>query len=161
MKAYTFINSYICGIQVGIQAGHSIVELMTEYRHEPCESYPDPTVQEKVVMDWADDHKTFVWLDGGDAEAMDAAYTLARNSRLPCSFFSEPGLGGYMTAFTVVLPSDLVDTVNLLRNNRDAVYTEGMEGEIFWETDMVLSNECTKREAPLLELIANSRSKSL
>ena len=99
MKSYTFIHKYIYGPQVGIQAAHSIVELMLY----------------NEVKDWASNHKTFVWLDGGDSTHMDKLLGLIHLSDFKYGVFREPSMSNLVTAITVVIPSEYVSIIDDVR----------------------------------------------
>ena len=156
MKAFTFIHSYICGIQVGIQAGHSIVELMRKEEGD------------NTVREWADHHKTFVWLDGGDSENLNDAINIMQESGMPYAYFNEPALkysstdDGIITAATVVASSEMVYYSDLIRQDR-LEYREYAARSGFYDKDdeFVFGNEFTVEEMRLINLIANARSKSV
>lgn len=161
MKAYTFVHSYICGIQVGIQAGHSNVELMRGL--DPAGSECD-----ELIDRWASDHKTFVWLDGGDSARLNDIINIIEASGCPYAYFNEPALkcsaadkddAGMVTAVTVLLDTKLVEAADYIRC--EGLHLNGTSlhnryGD-FDRISINLSNE----ERLLLSLIANSRSKSL
>ncbi|CAM0026345.1 hydrolase [Vibrio phage D148] len=156
MKAYTFVHSYICGIQVGIQAGHSNVELM---RKEEGDS---------DVREWADHHKTFVWLDGGDSEKLNDVINIMQESGMPYAYFNEPALkcssadeddAGLVTAATVLLSTEMVEAADYIRRFRLL-----LNGTGFHNPDgsfNPVGNDFGNGEKMLIWLIANSRSKSL
>lgn len=149
MKAYTFVNSYICGIQVGIQAGHSIVELMTTYKDN------------ELVREWSLNHKTFVWLDGGDADGMQETLNLLIKAGLPYEFFMEPGLGNMITAVSVVLPTRLVEAADHVRQRRYHLSLASPTAGFYDKDGLIqmVDKDLSKSEMQLVELIAGSRNK--
>ena len=168
MKAYTFIHSYICGIQVGIQASHSNIEIMRNLTPATC-------IRDSEISKWADEHKTFVWLDGGDSETLEDTINLIQAASIPYAYFNEPAMkcssagpldAGMITAVTAVLTEKQVELCSLIRtgggtivprnNNTEACFSfrDALGGYTY--TD----NICIEK-AKLFELIAKSRSKSL
>lgn len=149
MKAYTFINSYIRGIQVGIQAGHSLVELLSANKDD------------KGVSEWASHHKTFVWLDGGDSDSMEYLIERAVDVGYPIGVFNEPGLGDLVTSFTIVLPENLSSILDDMRKYKLELgynclnYDNGLLRSTYEELGI------TRYEANFLLIIANTRTKSL
>lgn len=162
MRAYTFINSYICGIQVGIQAGHANIQLMVDYRSTDSsviamsvDHIEDPAI--KTVQEWAENHKTFVWLDGGDSNDMSRIRARLTDSKLPFSEFKEPGLGGLRTAISIVLTTEQVQLVNLIREDR----LELTNGTLMGKHGAVYVSPELEKELVLIHQIASSRTKSL
>lgn len=153
MKAYTFINSYVCGIQVGIQAGHANVELAKD---ADCND---------EVRRWADHHKTFVWLNGGDSDDMAYVLALLTGSGLPFSRFFEPGMGGLLTASTVLLNESQCNCVELLRSSRGhKIQSDFGKGHVVLDEMgkvLVQASEFSLAEMRVLSLVATSRLKSL
>lgn len=153
MKAYTFINSYVCGIQVGIQAGHAIVELMDNWANH------------KDVAEWARHHKTFVWLDGGDSDNMQEILNTIVKADVAYEFFLEPGLGNVTTAITVVPNAELVELANQVRQWRYRLLPDNPIPGFYDDKGQLQINIASKGislgEACLVELIANSRNKNL
>lgn len=166
MRAYTFINSYICGIQVGIQAGHAIVELMNESKWTHGEMLPRECEHAQIVESWADEHKTFVWLDGGDAEAMDDLHYNIGNSSLPYAVFKEPGLGlDVVTSIALVTTPEVQDAIDKIREYRGRVFIQESEVShdcwIVSEDDSYVTDVMNRPDLELALFIANARRKSL
>lgn len=153
MKAYTFVNSYICGIQVGIQAGHSLVELV---KNADCDD---------EIRRWADDHKTFVWLDGGSSADLDEIYETAMYSSMPSSYFQEEGLGDMTTAVTVILNEDQVDVIDKVRKCRHEMFIEhsDVDSTCWFQTITgdVSTTPMDRKDMYLLKHIVGARTKSL
>ena len=146
MIAYTFVNSYICGIQVGIQAGHALVDFMAEHSDHI------------LTKEWVCKHKTFIWLDGGDM--VDVLDKLSY-SDMPYSAFEEPGLGNTITAATVVLSEAYVaicDRIRKVRSYDVSLPDEDGKLSVSWDGGYTIVDE---DRWPILELIIKSRLKSL
>ncbi|CAL9967962.1 hydrolase [Vibrio phage D69] len=162
MKAYTFIHSYIYGIQVGIQAGHSNIEIMRNLD-------PGNHARDKAIADWADFHKTFAWLDGGDSDTLNDAINVLQLSGAPYAFFNEPALKspgsdvGVVTAATVILTEEEVQAADDIRRYR-LVRTESEVDSTTWfesESGSIGTSPMTRQRASLVELVANSRIKGI
>lgn len=146
MKAYTFVHSYVCGIQVGIQAGHALVELMNQ----------DEDPGQPHTSQWASHHKTFVWLDGGGSSSMLDLVDNIADSRLVFASFRESEMmsnpddpldDGMLTAVSVVLPTEYCDIADSIRMDRlRLTYDDGCtmfvdsEGKVVYSLPMALGN---------------------
>lgn len=139
MKLYTFINSYIYGIQVGIQASHSNIEFMNEHGDN------------EEVKEWASDHKTFIWLDGGDANQMIENIKLLQDAGFSVSYFREPGLGNIVTSFSVLI------TESVLKECVIYEATQASTSENFSYT----GRHILTTPSAVLKLLVNSRSKRI
>jgi hypothetical protein len=103
LRFYCFINFYLSSIQQGIQTGHASIDLTA--RLLQTDFYTD--AQTKLVREWAEKHKTYISLNGGNHRGiMDATALLERNGHWPFARFfeSEDALGGLQTCVGVVLP---------------------------------------------------------
>jgi hypothetical protein len=110
-RLYTFINYYLSSIQQGIQTAHIIPELFL--------ANPDGAPHATLV-DWAQNHKTIVVLNGGNRAEIEAGFRALwlgeeRLQRLPFGYFEEdePSLGGIMTGFGVILPKAIYDATRV------------------------------------------------
>ena len=115
LRLYSFVTFYLAkGIHAGIQTGHAAVDLVQKYR---CLS-GEPSEQTKMVEDWADNHKTFIVLNGGMHVEMQRVLELTEKSGFPFAVFheSQEALNGIMTSIVVVLPEDIFN----LRREQDA-----------------------------------------
>lgn len=151
MKAYTFINSYIYGIQVGIQAGHSIVELMNEFGST------------REVQMWANKYKTFAWLDGGNDINMKELLSIVEDSGVPVMPFYEEGMGNLLTSFTLVLTNEQLELADNIRKLKLNKYTSHNGIKLAYPdwTEYDLDILHSEGLLDLLILIAGSRSKQL
>lgn len=165
MKAYTLIHTRMRGIEVGLQAVHSNVEIMRDLE-------PDTSERDDLISRWATSYKTFAWLDGGNSEQLNDNINIIQESGAPYAYFNEPDLkcsaadvndAGMLTACTVILTNEQVQTVDVLRRNPGAIRDESPEGYISWLYGMY--GACTtpvgKAEAKLIEMIAGLRTKGL
>jgi hypothetical protein len=127
MRAYFFNNMYLSSIQNGIQAGHAAVELMMKYTVDPM--HENGKEQAGMVLDWAEQHKTFVVLNGGGTPTMHELRSHLESpfNELPWAQFIEPDLDGALTSLVILLPERLYgdfaqmltkSTLEAERNNR-------------------------------------------
>ena len=104
MRAYFFGNMYLSSIQQGIQAAHATHEMFTKYRNQ--------ITPEKVLYDWAIDHKTMILLNGGYAETIqELVFFFERQpGHLQCDYPFAPfyeekaSLNGALTTVGIILP---------------------------------------------------------
>lgn len=105
LRLYSFVNFYLSSIQQGVQTGHAAVDLVRKYNAPP--GTPSQLGKQcDMVGDWADNHKTFIILNGGNNEMLLAAKEIVKASGLPWVTFSEDeqSLGGILTTVAVVIP---------------------------------------------------------
>lgn len=105
LRFYCFVNYYLSSIQQGIQTGHAAVQLLRNYQCLSGERTPNV----KLVESWADYHKTFVTLNGGNNTMIKASTDIIADSGYPfVTFFEdEQSLGGIQTCVGVVLPETI------------------------------------------------------
>ena len=110
LRLYSFTNFYLSDMQKGIQTGHMAVDLVREYAFTA--QYEDASVlhneHQAMVADWADNHKTFIVLNGGNNAALKETVDLVKDVDLPWTLFCEDdqSLGGIMTCVGVVVPEN-------------------------------------------------------
>jgi hypothetical protein len=121
LRFYAFTNFYISSIQHGIQTGHASVDLVQKYKREYENAVNSDNDHMKaarlqvardnlrVVEDWANNHKTYVILNGGEDADINAAYELLSKTGFPFVDFREPGLGNIRTCAGVLLPDSIFD----------------------------------------------------
>lgn len=83
IRCYILINSKLPTIHGGIQAAHSLAELMVKFPHD--------------ISDWATNHKTLVFLSATEDEIRMMCNYFVEKSRLQTPFF-EPDLDNLITA---------------------------------------------------------------
>ena len=117
LRLYSFVNYYLSPIQAGIQTGHAAVQLV---RHYAGLTHRD----HDMVMDWADDHKTFIVLNGGNNAQLISAHEAVMNSGYPYSAFfeDEASLGGIMTCVAVVVPESVFNAKRIDPNSEIEYY---------------------------------------
>ena len=75
----------------------------------------DPSDENRKVLEYlvefADNHKTWVILTGGDHDTLSDffAFLLESDNPYPVSIFREPGLGNAITSLSIVLPERMYD----------------------------------------------------
>jgi hypothetical protein len=101
LRLYSFINFYLSSIQQGIQTGHAAVRLVRKYSMAGAQP-----LNAAMANDWADNHETFICLNGGDDEGIEAARLVISKSFLPwCEFEESKGaLNRLRTCVAVVVP---------------------------------------------------------
>lgn len=105
MRLYTFTNMYLSSIQNGIQSAHIVSELFSVYKHSSMM---------KLLMDWANNHKTIIVCNGGQQDNLEALYNKfdsicydeSHDFSLPYAKFYEEdkALNGALTAVGILLP---------------------------------------------------------
>ena len=135
MRFYSFTNWMLRPIQQGIQPGHAAVELFVKYHKQGC-------FQTDMLWDWANDHKTFICLNGGTHfDLLNLREFMEKEGNpFPWSLFCEDGasLGGLITSIGIILPERIYETAALLRRYRgqDPFFSENQRGWgafVVWE----------------------------
>jgi hypothetical protein len=105
LRLYSFVNFYLSSIQQGIQTGHVAVELVRKYSKEPFGN----GVVSGLALDWADHHKTFITLNGGNNASLIKIRELAMQCRWPFAVFheDEQSLDNLLTAVAIVVPESV------------------------------------------------------
>lgn len=132
MRAYFFVNSALSGIQKGIQVAHCVAEMARNQARG-----------EGGFVDWADNHKTIIVLEGGFHQSLREirfAFTMGfdyketgtrEESPFPWAAFTEDEetMNGMMTCIGIIVP--------------ERIYEDGMEALTEWETELIkLINSC-------------------
>lgn len=111
MKLYCFHNWYLGGNQPGIQSLHSTARLFVKYQPS---LEPDPMVD--MLYDWATNHETAVVLNGGDRHNLARIYELISGiNKFPFATFIEDGVSESITNISLVLPTDLCEHIQTIR----------------------------------------------
>jgi hypothetical protein len=105
LRLYSFVNFYLSSIQQGVQTGHAAVDLVRKY-NAPKGTPSQLGKNCDMVGEWADNHKTFIILNGGNNEMLLNTKEIVKASGLPWVTFSEDeqSLGGILTTVAVVVP---------------------------------------------------------
>lgn len=134
MRAYFFTNTWLSGIQKGLQVAHCVAEMSQKAPGKPGDN---------EFIDWIDNHKTIIILDGGShADLVDIKKLFEdENNFYPWASFSEDdeSLNGAMTSVGIVLPEEVYDFAKNLR-----------EGEYEWHN---AERKFDKFHLELLELL--------
>lgn len=114
MRYYGFANFMLSSIQQGVQNFHVIAEMFVKYKA--------PSAEHLILHEWAECHKTAIFLNGGNAAGLRAVYdTLWKycdELKLPFDKFHEDGdsLDSTMTACGIIVPSYIVDMMSIVRS---------------------------------------------
>lgn len=124
LRLYSFVNFYLSAIQQGIQTGHAAVQMLRNY---------DAADENKkqLVYEWADDHKTFIVLNGGANAQIREVCALLTSLDYPWAPFceDEQSLGGIITCVAVVLPDDVFNMERKTNIHGEIVYSWTREVE--------------------------------
>ena len=154
LRFYTFVNYYLSSIQQGVQTGHAAVDIVRCYTHK---EYSD-NLRRSFVEDWADNHKTFIILNGGNFQSLQNTLEIVKASDYPYISFSEDeqSLNGMLTTVGVILPDEVfkVQPVRKFGNIIGYQLPEDfpdstMKDHLFTEADTKLF--------PLMQLLTSSR----
>jgi hypothetical protein len=96
---YFFVMYNLSGIQKGIQAGHAAVEY-SRYAMDRVGGY-------EQYAEFADNHKTFILLDGGSSNDMQYRLLELDDLEIPNAVFHEPDLNNSLSAIAFILPEDV------------------------------------------------------
>ena len=99
MRMYFFVMYNLSGIQKGIQAGHAAVEY-SRYAMDRVGGY-------EQYAEFADNHKTFILLDGGSSNDMQYRLLELDDLEIPNAVFHEPDLNNSLSAIAFILPEDV------------------------------------------------------
>lgn len=112
MKMYFYNNAKCMGPQMGIQALHAAVEVLTKYSD-------DSTLNSKFVdmlYTWATEHKTVVVLNGGSHYDLEQMISwLNENKHSPYAYFTEEDLNDSYTSVAILCTQDMVDDMDAYR----------------------------------------------
>lgn len=111
MRMYFFVMGNLSGRQQGIQAGHAAVEYSR---------YADEETQQRYV-EFADNHKTFILLDGGGSNDMQNRMRELASFGITLAPFYEPDLNNSLSAIAFILPEEIYSI--------DLVADPGVEGD--------------------------------
>lgn len=121
MKAFYFINMYLAGVHCGIQSGHAIDQMWSEYTdgiNPDLVAGPATLARKKrreqaltMLKEFSRNHRTFVLLNGGDHLALSELWRFLIDGKieLPFSAVTEPGLNYAATCVGIILPARLYD----------------------------------------------------
>ncbi len=159
MRAYFFGNMYLSSIQQGIQAQHCTGEFAVNYNPALAADgklYCEDPEKYAMLMDYLDNHKTSILLNGGYSENLHRLVdSLAvEENPYPWAFFheSEEALDSALTCVGIILPEAIYETATFVRQARSNYdknivetfnNTGTFEDEVFSEFEVWLINELT------------------
>lgn len=115
LRAYFFQNFYLQGIHAGIQAQHTMAEMFVKYIMGS---------EKEMLLDWAQNHKTTIVLNGGMSGDLQAIVDLLSSPQntYPWAFFKETeyALNGALTNVGIILPERIY--------NHDKNFSELLSG---------------------------------
>ena len=97
-RMYGFVPYNISSIQKGIQFGHGVVEYSQKY------------FESEEYQEWANNHKTFIILNGGTSNTMIENMNMLLENNISLSFFKEPDLNNMVSAVVFLVDSRVYDT---------------------------------------------------
>lgn len=128
MRAYFFANSWLSGIQKGLQAAHVVAEMansastVASWPREAQDTEPERTAASDDYFDWATSHKTILVLEGGSHDDLKEICALLDTKDNPFSWTSfsedEESLNGAMTCVGIILPERIYEAASVLRKNK-------------------------------------------
>lgn len=104
MRLYSFVNYYLSPLQHGLQTAHCVSEMYVT---------PQSGAARSRFNDWAENHKTIIICNGGNAAMLQTLYeqlkTLGDRLYLPVVKFheDEQSLNTALTSVAIILPEHL------------------------------------------------------
>lgn len=149
MQACIFTNMYLSGIHTGIQGGHAVDQMWLKYvkptGHAPTDTFNAKMLE--ILIEFSDNHKTFILLNGGEHQNLEALHGLMAKLDLPYQKFEEPGLNNAITAVAIILPERLCD--DTAKDIGFAMNSNRMTPELF---DVLAGRGYTPYEIEFLKL---------
>lgn len=128
MRAYFWGNMYLSSIQQGIQAAHCVSDMFVRYSNDQLSEQYD------YLLDWADEHKTMILLNGGFSENLSNLKEFFEDEKNPYPFMwfneEEAALNGAMTCVGIILPEKIYKTAALVRADSSLLEDIWEEGEL-------------------------------
>jgi hypothetical protein len=98
----------LSSIQQGIQSGHAAMELVNKYYDNQNPTYVVDEHNWEVVLDWIQNDKTIVCLNGGNSESMFEWETFLNTYENPFPWVAfhedESSMEGILTSIALILP---------------------------------------------------------
>lgn len=116
MRYYGFANFMLSSIQQGVQNFHVLHEMFNEYTDSGIDA-------ERVLYNWSFNHKTAVFLNGGNAASIRDIYVqleqFGKALGLPVAKFheDEQSLDNTMTACGIVVPTEIIELASSMRES--------------------------------------------
>jgi hypothetical protein len=144
MRAYFFVNSWLSGIQKGLQAAHCVAEMAMNLSENDWKQ-----LEEHAYIDWALNHKTIIILEGGshsDLENIERVFNDQTNPYIWASFSEdEESLNNSMTCVGIIISEKLYEAAQKVREYaHDKAYVQNVRLEFpIWEVMLIdLLNSC-------------------
>lgn len=140
MRYYGFTNMYLSAVQVGVQNFHCVVDMGREYDDPELIKQGDLSCMDYV--EWADNHKTVVYLNGGNQTSLIELcdfFDNAANS-YAWGFFreDEESLNDCMTCVGIILPERIYETAKLLREDKTGLLQATIQPDFTeWEINLM------------------------
>jgi len=140
MRAYFFVNSWLSGIQKGLQTAHCVAEM--------ADDAETPNARTNLYREWAKVHKTIIVLEGGPhAGLVELVEFFGRQFNLPWASFSEDeeSLNGAMTCVGIIVPEDLYERAKMVREGDLNIDQEELrDPKDIWEAEFIdILNSCS------------------
>lgn len=121
-RFYGFGNYYLSSIQQGIQSAHVLGELFVKYNQ------PD-SIEQKILYDWAKNHKTMVLLNGGNSASLKELHNFfneVASERYPFASFNEDeqSLDCALTCVGIILPEKIYSLMGKMRAREEIEVSE-------------------------------------
>ncbi len=115
MRAYYFGNMYLSSIQQAVQALHVTSEMFVKYSDCPVGD------KNKMLFDWAHDHKTVVLLNAGYSFTIADLVDFFDDDENPYPWVefheSEEALNGALTCVGTILPKKIYEIAKIIRSS--------------------------------------------
>jgi hypothetical protein len=98
-RLYAFVNSYLSGIQKGLQTVHLVAEMSKFKKKKDIE----------IFKAWVEYGKTIIILDGGNQSALNDMLCFLKETKYPTCLFREDysSLNNCLTVVGVILPKEI------------------------------------------------------
>jgi hypothetical protein len=147
MRLYCFSLTQLKQLHQGVQNTHSSVELFVKYtnREQPQQMYD-------MLYDWAVNHKTAIFLDGGFAFNLVNLRDALADSPYPWAPFheDEATLYGIMTSISIVLPERIYKAAEFVRGGGTLMLSTS--GKVFFDGSVL-----TQWDIKFIELLNTFR----
>lgn len=161
MRFYGFGNYYLSSLQQGLQAAHVIADIAASCISE------DNSPEYKQFIEWADNHKTIVLLNGGNSDDLFQLFDFfdTIDNPYPFDMFNEDeaSLMRAATCVGIIVPEEIYQTAEFLRyglitkhqnNPDDFIHFEiadGCTNQKVWASFEFLKTKATNWQIELIE----------
>lgn len=138
MRAYFFGNMYLSSIQQGIQAAHAVSEMFIRF---PIQDLAVQRVPGDLILNWAQNHKTMILLNGGYAATIQDLVDFFDKQSMHdtveypwAPFYEEQdSLNGALTTVGIILPEKIYLIAAEIRSERASFEGQRLIREMIWE----------------------------